>query len=225
MDGARPPAPLAMSAAKATLSEGLNRLQVASVARGNGATMEEGESLVTAGMSSLAPVRGVAFRSQLNQFLPGGLDFTGGGPGGRASRGGRTILASNTLAAGGSFQILSDYKSRVTTPLTRDRVSPGNAGRGGDLMFGGLSALAFGRASGSQGMFDNKEEDDNGYPPPSGFVSTVAGVPAGEQVQHNSRGFTAQQAPIGHLLYGPHGPETRICRGVIVRGTQPHNNQ
>jgi hypothetical protein len=61
MDGARPPAPSAMSAAKATLSEGLNHLRVASAARGIGATTEEGESLVTAGMGSPAPV--VAFRS------------------------------------------------------------------------------------------------------------------------------------------------------------------
>ena len=69
-------------------------------------------------------------------------------------------------------------------------------------------------------MFADKEEDDDGYPPPSGFVSTVAGVPEGEQVRRNSRRFAAQQVPTGHLLYGPHGPETRICRGVIARGTQ-----
>ncbi len=174
--------------------------------------------MVTPGMGSPAPV--VAFRSQLNQFVPGGLGFTGGGLGGRASRGGCTILASNTLAAGGSFQILLDYESRVTTPLTGDRVSPGNAGGGGDLMFGGLSASAFGRASGSRGMFDNEEEDDDAYPPPSGFVSTVAGVRAGEQVWHDSRRFAAQQVPTSHLLYGPHEPETRICGGVIARGTQ-----
>jgi hypothetical protein len=161
MDGARPPAPSAMSAAKATLSEGLNCLRVASAARGIGATTKEGESLVTAGIGSPAPVGGVAFCGQLNQFFPGGISFTGGGPGGRASRGGCTILASDTLAAGGSFQILSDYESRVTTPLTGDRVSLRNAGGGGDLMLGRLSTLAFGCKSRSRGMFDNKEEDDN----------------------------------------------------------------
>jgi hypothetical protein len=83
-------------------------------------------------------------------------------------------------------------------------------------MFGGLSTSAFGHASGSQGIFDNKEEEDDGYPPPSSFVSTVAGVPVGEQVWHDSRRFATQQAPTGH----PHGPETRICGGVIARGTQ-----
>ena len=113
----------------------------------------------------------------------------GGGLDGGASRGGCTILAPNTLAARGSFQILADYKNQVTTPLTRDRVSPGNAGGGGSLTFGGLSTSAFGAGSNHGMRFDDEEEYDNNYPPTNAFVSTLARALAGDQVQCNNRKF------------------------------------
>ncbi len=67
----------ALKAAQAGLAEGLNCLMVAIAVRaGNGGLMGEGESsFVPAGGGT--PGVGGAFRSQLNQLLPGGLGVRG----------------------------------------------------------------------------------------------------------------------------------------------------
>ena len=72
-------------------------------------------------------------------------------------------------------------------------------------------------------MFRDENEDDHAdnYPPDGGiFVSSVAGAPAGGPIVRNSRKFATKKGPTCLLLYGPHGPGTRICGGVIARGVQ-----
>ena len=81
MEGERQTARSALKAAQAGLADGLTRLRVATAARGNGASGEEGEFVGTAGSGSPAQVGGPSLRGQLAQFLPGGLgmSITGGG--------------------------------------------------------------------------------------------------------------------------------------------------
>ncbi len=44
----------------------------------------------------------------------------------------------------------------------------------------------------------------------------------GDQVLRDGRTLAAKKGPRGLLLYGAHGPGTRICGGVIARGLQGH---
>jgi len=79
-DGDPPPARLVLKTAQAGLTDGLQRLRMASLARGIGATLGEGEfSGGRAGASSGLP-EGPSLRSQFSMYLPGGVG--GGGSGG-----------------------------------------------------------------------------------------------------------------------------------------------
>jgi hypothetical protein len=130
MEGERQTARSALKAAQAGLADGLTRLRVATAARGNGASGEEGEFVGTTGSGSPAQVGGPSLRGQLAQFLPGGLGMgiTGGGME-RSASGEHTILASDRSGVG-SFQILHGFESRVDTPLTGDLRSSRSPSRG-----------------------------------------------------------------------------------------------
>lgn len=209
MDGDRPLALSAMKAAQAALAEGLDRMRVAATASGNGAPLEEGESFVPP--PSPAPRGGEALFGSLGRFLPGGVGFAEGGSG-RSSflGGGSTILPSVTSGEEGSFKVLRGYESQVLTPLSSDR-SPRLAGEQAGATFGGN--IMFGN--------ENEEDHDDKYPPDGGiFVSSAAGVPTGGPIIRDSRKFAPKKGPTGLLLYGPHGPGTCICGGVIARGVQ-----
>jgi hypothetical protein len=119
-EGDPPPARLALKAAHAGLTDGLQRLRMASLARGIGATLGEGEFLGGgAGTLSGSP-EGPSLRSQFSVFLPGGLG--GGGLGilrvdddNLGSLGARTILGSGS---DGSYHIMQGLETRIETPLS-----------------------------------------------------------------------------------------------------------
>ena len=212
-NGDPPPARSALKAAQAGLTDGLQRLRMASLARGIGATLGEGESLGGgAGASSGSP-EGPSLRSQFGAFLPGG--FGGGGSGvlrvddyDLSSVGVRTILGSGS---DGSYQIMQGLEARVETPLSFERLS---GARGG--------------ARGSPGDFSTpkESEDDDGfffteagrpYAGASGNAGSVGGAGGGNKrdgVRPATRSVSA------HNLYGPHKPGTGICGGIVARGAQ-----
>jgi hypothetical protein len=215
----------ALKATQASLADALTWLCVATVVCGNGDPLVEGESFGMAGMGSPAPVGGTSLRGQLAQFLPGRLGFSGGGMEG-SGLGERFILASDN-SVGGSFQILQGYESRVDTPLTGDRgetygshpgENKGCASRSQHSSHGfGAFASLFTRPGG--GAFD-EDGDDTGYDVNRGFVTSAGGVGVGDRARWDGQRLATHQEPVGQLLYGPHGPGTRICGGIIARGLQ-----
>jgi hypothetical protein len=212
----------ALKAAHAGLADGLTWLQVATAACGNGAPGEEGESFAMVGMGSPTPVGVYSLRSQLSPFLPGGLGFLGGGTEGN-SAGKRTILASDN-SVGGSFQILHGYERQVDTPLTGDRgetFGRRSEGRGGDGLLSRPPSFGLGAFTSllREGTSDNNKE--NGvYDVNRGSIPTVGGAGGEEQAKRGGWRLAACQELMGQLLYGPHGQDTRICRGIIARGLQ-----
>ena len=97
-------------------------------------------------------------------FLPRGLGLPGkgikgGGVGG--GWGGPTILPSMSLL-GGSYQVLSGYKSQMDTPLTSDRVEGYDRRQEGRLS-GGLSFDTFATLfshPGGMGLVEDKSQED-----------------------------------------------------------------
>jgi hypothetical protein len=222
MDSDRQTACSALKATQDGLADGVTRLRVVTAACGNRALGEEGESFATAGMGSPAPVGGHSLRSQLSPFLPGGLGFSGGGTEGNSARE-CTILASDN-SVGGSFQILQGYERRVNTPLTGDRGETfgrhSEGSRGGGLLSQPpsfrLGAFTFLLREG----ISNNDEENGAYDVNRGSIPTVGGAGGEEQAKRDGRRLTTRQELMGQLLYGPHGPDTQICRGIIARGLQ-----
>jgi len=168
---------------------------MASLARGIGATLGEGEfSGGGAGALSGSPeAEGPSLRSQFSMYLPGG--FGGGGSGGLrvdddnlGSMGVCTILGSGS---DGSYQIMQGLEARVETPLSFHRSA---AARGGA------------RRPTENFSTPKKSEDDDGF-----FVKQAGG-------RDGSRSATKRVS--AHVLYGPHESGTGICGGIVACGAQ-----
>jgi hypothetical protein len=206
---------LALKAAQACLAKGLNCLRVATSACGNGAPLEKGELFV--------PVRGDSpnlsgegtFCTPLSQFLPAGLGLLGT-DGDREGFRECTILASEG-SVGGAFQFLQGYKSRITTPLS------GKLGR-----LRGQSGLAYNNVYmnlHTARWFDKDWSQDKGskaYNLSRAYPSNTLGErgASNPRVKQVAGQFEAPQGPAAFSLNSPHGPETRICSGVIAQGAQ-----
>jgi hypothetical protein len=120
-ESSRAQARSALKAAQATLSEGINRLRVASTARTPGLLAGEGESLAH-GIGGSPGGRGeAAGGNQSSLFFPGGL-----GPGGSL----HTILPSASTMD--SFTVIPGLESQVTSLLSLVR------GEAYDGRYGGL---------------------------------------------------------------------------------------
>ena len=218
MDGDRSAARDALRAASASLADGLSRIRVASAVRGGGAPPEEGESFVPARAGGGTPLlpSGASLRGQLSQFLPGGLGFSGVATGG-GSLGGRTILPSDHGSVGGSFQILNGFETRVNTPLTDGERGESFGHQPGERVFDLVGAFA---SLPGRGLADDDVTSQEYDVARGGFLSSDAGVGAGNQLKTDARRLSAPQGPAGLDLYGPHAIGESICGGTITRGLQ-----
>jgi hypothetical protein len=212
-DGDTPTARSALKAAQAGLTDGLQRLRMASLARGIGASLGDGEfSGGGAGASSGLP-EGPSLRSRFSAFLWGG--FGGGGSGvlwvddyDLGSSGVRTILGSGS---DGSYQIMPVLEARVGTPLVFERLS---GARGG--------------ARGSTGDFGTPKEleEDDGFlfmdagRPYAGTLGNAGSVGGAGGGNKRDGGCPGTRSVSTHVLYGPHEPGTGICGGIVARGAQ-----
>jgi hypothetical protein len=207
----RAQAHLALKAAQATLSKGINCLRVASTACPPGPLAREGESLAH-GMGGL-PGGGERPRGAASLvFFPEGL-VSGGLL--------HTILPSASTMD--SFTFILGLESQVTSPLLLVQGKAYN-GRYGGLLGGlphGPPACSFEdpRSRGLGGGLFGNPQDVDGFKDACGFV-TKAGGGTADCSRSNLRIFTTCQEQGGHTLYGPHNPGTQICGRVIARGAQ-----
>ncbi len=66
----------------------------------------------------------------------------------------------------------------------------------------------------------DNDEENGAYDVDRGSIPIVGGAGGEEQAKRDGRRLAAHQELMGQLLYGPHGPDTRICGGIIARGLQ-----
>ncbi len=129
---------------------------------------------------------------------------------------------------GGSFQILNGFETRVNTPLPDGERGESFGRKPGETRTGGsgsLNSSVFGLGAFSsrppRGLLADDDDSNEDYDVArGGFLSSVAGVGAGNHLKNDARRLAAHQDPVGLDLYGPHAIGESICGGTIARGLQ-----